>query len=194
MSRKLHKWSCDEKEYLKKITYGKTYKEIQSLLNNKFNLNLSITQISSAIKRNNLKTGLDGRFEKGHIPFNKNLKGYMGANKTSFKKGNIPLNLRPVWSERINIEGYIEVKTPSKWKLKHRQVWEQHYGEVPKGCNILFLDNNKLNCNIENLAIVNRKEHLFINRNGLRSDDPEITKTGIALAKLIIKAKELEKK
>lgn len=31
-----------------------------------------------------------GDFPKGHIPWNKNKKGYMGANKTSFKKGHMP--------------------------------------------------------------------------------------------------------
>ena len=133
-----HIWTHEEKEYLKEITYGRTYKEIQNLLNNKFNLNLRITQISSAIKRNNLKTGFNGQFKKGHIPFNKGLKGYKGANITSFKKGNIPSNLRPIGSERINVEGYVEIKTSNKWELKHRYIWEQHHGEIPKTHNVLF--------------------------------------------------------
>ena len=34
-----------------------------------------------------------GQFEKGLIPWNKGVKGYMGANRTSFKKGD---NSRPL--------------------------------------------------------------------------------------------------
>ena len=44
--------------------------------------------------RNNLTTGTGGYFRKGSIPWNRGIKGYMGANKTSFKKGNIPPNYK----------------------------------------------------------------------------------------------------
>ena len=167
--RSQYKWSEEEKEYLKNIVKGHTYKEITILMNEKFEYQFTEGQIKGALNRYKLQTGLNGNFKKGSIPWNKGLKGYMGANKTSFKKGTIPPQYRPVGSERINKEGYLEVKIadPNKWELKHRYIYKKHYGEIPKGCNILFLDNNKLNCDIENLVLVNRKEHLLINKNGL---------------------------
>ena len=117
----IHIWSTDEKEYLIKITHGKSYRDILGLMNNKFEYQFSLNQIKSAISRYNLNTGRTGRFEKGRIPANKGTKGLTGANKTSFKKGNTPLNHKPVGSERVSVDGYTEIKVsePNKWRLKH---------------------------------------------------------------------------
>ena len=114
-----------------------------------------------------LKIGKNARFTKGSIPKNKGKKwneymspeGQQKILKSCFKKGNIPHNHRPVGSERINVEGYIEVKTqePNVFELKHRVVWEQHHGKIPKGCNIQFKDGNRQNCAIENLYMISRE-------------------------------------
>lgn len=47
---------------------------------------------------------------------------YEKARKTMFRKGNIPANHKPIGYERINADGYIEVKVaePNKFRLKHR--------------------------------------------------------------------------
>jgi hypothetical protein len=89
--------------------------------------------------------------------------------KTQFKKGNKPYNWKPVGSERINIEGYVEVKIaePRKWELKHRVVWKQINGEFPEGAIVKFKDGNRQNCDIDNLLLTNRlslcKENSFYN-------------------------------
>lgn len=67
-------------EYLRKITPGRNYKEIQKLFNEKFNDNRTIDSISSKTYEYGIKTGNDGRF----------------------KKGNRPYNYHPVGTERIN--------------------------------------------------------------------------------------------
>ena len=116
--KKQHKWTDEEKEYLASIVKGSTYKEITKQMNGKFEYNFSEEQVKGMMYRNKLTTGTGGYFKKGSTPWNKGLKGYMGANKTSFKKGTIPPNYRPVGSERINMEGYteIKVKDPNKWE------------------------------------------------------------------------------
>ena len=126
-----HKWTNEEKEYLASIVKGSTYKEITKQMNDKFEYNFSEEQIKGMMYRNKLTTGTGGYFKKGSTPWNKGLKGYMGANKTSFKKGTIPPQYRPVGSERITRDGYteIKVKDPNKWELKHRLIYKQHYGE-----------------------------------------------------------------
>ena len=105
-----HRWTDEEKEYLASIVKGKTYKELLALMNEKFDYEFSSQQIESALRRYNLKTGNTGQFKKYHEPWNKGLKGYIGANKTSFKKGTIPPNYKPVGTERFAKDGYIEVK------------------------------------------------------------------------------------
>ena len=190
-----HKWSNEEKEYLKEIVEGKSYKEIQELMNEKFKYKFTISQIKGAIGRYKLNTGLTGRFESGHVPFNKGTKGLTGANKTSFKKGNKPINHRPVGSERVTVDGYIEIKVsePSKWRLKHQVIYEQHKGKVPKGYTIIFADRNRQNFDINNLIIVSRNELLVMNKNKLIYEDKDITKTGLNIAKVIIKTTERKK-
>ncbi|CAM3000571.1 hypothetical protein HAHI6034_11025 [Hathewaya histolytica] len=83
----LHIWSKEEKGYLKKITPGHHYKEIQKLMNEKFNLSLTLNQIKGAIGRYKLNTGFNGQFKSGHIPFNKGLKGLtLGGKKHNLKR------------------------------------------------------------------------------------------------------------
>lgn len=109
-------------------------------------------------------------FPKGHTPMNKGCKqkDYLSANQiekikaTQFKKGHTPANHKPVGYERINKDGYIEVKTaePNVFKQKHRIVWEKHYGEIPRGYNIQFRDGDKRNVNIDNLYMISRAQQL----------------------------------
>ena len=198
-----HIWSTEEKEYLSEIVTGRTYKEIQQLMNNKFDYRFSLEQIKGAISRYKLQTGTLGYFKKGHIPANKGKKQieYMKpemierTKNTRFKKGHEPVNRREVGSERITKDGYIQVKVaePNKWDLKHRIVYREHYGEIPENCNVVFGDGNKQNCNIDNLILVNKKEMYIMCTKGLFKDDTELTKTGKIIADLHLKIYERRK-
>ncbi len=59
---------------------------------------------------------------------------------------------------------------------------------------IVFKDRNKINVNIENLAIVSRGELARLNQNNLFSIYPEITEAGINVPKLIQKVSERKNK
>lgn len=109
-------------------------------------------------------------FPKGHQPMNKGRKQteYMSdvqidkTKATRFKKGNIPGNHKSVGYERVNKDGYIEVKTaePNVFELKHRLIWAEHNGEIPPCCNIQFKDGDRQNVCIENLYIISRSEQM----------------------------------
>ena len=193
-SRKMHIWTNEEKIYMAEITPGNSHKDILRLMSEKFNYDFTMTQITSAIKRYNLNTGRTGRYEKGRIPYNKGTKGIMKPNKTSFKKGDIPANHREVGSERINVYGYTEVKVaePNKWKLKHRVIYEEHYGEIPKDHNVIFADGDMYNYDIDNLIAVSKSEMLILNNHKLIYKDKELTKTGVNIAKILSKASKLK--
>ena len=190
-----HKWTDEEKEYLASIVKGSTYKEITEKMNDKFEYNFSEEQVKGMMYRNKLTTGTGGYFKKGSTPWNKGLKGYMGANKTSFKKGTIPPNQVPIGTESITKGGYIKVKVgePNKWKLKQRYIYEQHYGEIPKDCNVIFADRNIRNFDINNLILVSKAEMLILNNNNLIFEDKELTKVGVNIAKVIDKTKKRSK-
>lgn len=118
------------------------------------------------------------QFKKGFVPANKGKKMppevYAKCAGTMFKKGQNPINHREVGSERIDRDGYIMIKVaePNKWKLKHRLVWEQANGPIPKGYNIQFRDGNKLNLDIDNLYMISRKEQ-FEQQNSIYARYPE---------------------
>ena len=196
----MKKYTDDIIDFLREIAPGKTYKEIVEIFNKKYDLDMTTKKLSRLLGRKKIKTGTTGCFRKGFIPWNKGKKGYIGANKTSFKKGNKPKNWRPIGSERINDEGYTLIKVSNeggmlkRWALKHRVVWEQHHKKkIPKGSVIIFADGNKNNLNIENLICVTRNELKVLNRCRLISSVPELTKTGLNVAKLKIKLEELRK-
>ena len=193
-NKRLHKWSEEEKEYLASIVKGKSYKEIATLMKNKFNYDFTDQQIKGAMNRYNLTTGTMGYFKKGFTPWNKGLKGYIGANKTSFKKGAIPPNQAPVGTESYTKDGYIKVKIadPNKWELKQRLIYKQHHGDIPKGHNVIFADGDMYNYDIDNLIAVSKSEMLILNNHKLIYEDKELTKTGVNIAKILSKASKLK--
>ena len=191
-----HRWTKEEKEYLSEITPGRHYKEILEMMNDKFEYQFTFRQVKSAIIRFNLKTGFNGRFEKGHVPAIKGTKGIMKPNKTSFKKGHVHWNKKPIGSERVSVDGYTEIKVadPDKWRLKHRVMYEKYHNVVlnPKQL-VIFADGDKSNMSKENLLLVDNNQLLILNQNGLINENRELTKTGLNIANIIIKLNELKR-
>ena len=153
--------------------------------------------MSGKCKREGWGNGFNGQFKKGHVPVNKGTKGMfnVGGNRTSFKKGQKPINYRPVGSERVSRDGYIEIKVkdPNVWKLKHRVVWEEAYGKIPKGMQIMFIDQNPTNVNIENLVLVSKAQNALLNKNRMLTDNKELNELSINYAKVVTKINEIEK-
>lgn len=176
-------------EFIRANAPGMYNKDLTELVNKTFGTNYSISQVDCYKANHHISSGLTGHFEKGHIPKNKGKKmsknQYEKCAKTMFKKGNIPHNHRPVGSERESKDGYIEIKIaePKRWIGKHKAIYEKHYGPVPKGYKVIFLDRNNRNFDIKNLACVSSAELARLNQNHRISEFPEITKAGIALEK-----------
>lgn len=108
--------------------------------------------------------------EKGCVSFNKGKKQteYMSpeaierAKLSQFKAGHETWNRKEVGYERVNVDGYIEIKVaePNVFKLKHRVVWEGKFGPIPKGHNIQFKDGIRLNCEPDNLYCISQADQL----------------------------------
>ena len=135
-----------------------TRARLTELFHAKFDMDLGRGTLAALCERKGWKSNIDARYPKGIVPWNKGKKGYMGANATSFKKGQMPKNHRPVGSERITKDGYIQVKIaePRTWRLKHIVEWEKVNGSLPKGHCIRILDGDKTNCHIDNLICISR--------------------------------------
>lgn len=200
----IHKYTEEEKQFIYDNYKGRSTKELTTLFNEKFGTNITDRKIRYYKHNNHLNSGLSGQFQKGHETFNKGKKwdDYMPkksqekSRKTTFKKGNIPQNHKPIGSERINVYGYSEIKVAdsTRWKLKHRYIYEQNFGPIPKGYDVVFADRNKQNFDLDNLILVSKAEKLFMNNNGLIFQDKELTKTGHLIAKVSSKTSELTKR
>lgn len=126
----------------------------------------------------------NGMFLKGHVPFNKGKKQHEFMSEeviqktiaTRFKKGQIPVNIKNVGYERVNVDGYVEVKTEKGFVLKHRMIWVEHNGPIPKGYLVRFKNGNKQDIRIENLELVTCAQNM--KDNTIHNYPPEI-KTAI---------------
>ena len=193
----MHRYSEEQKEFIIANNYGKYSKELAEMFNQYFNTNITAKEIAYFRRNHKLNSGLTGQFKKGHVSHNKGKKQieYMSqesierTKKTRFKKGNKPKNYRPVGSERITKDGYIEVKVadPNKWETKNKIIYKQYFGDIPKGHKVIYADGNKLNNDINNLILVSDNEELIMNKYKLRTEDIELTKTGYLIAKVIDK-------
>lgn len=141
-------------------------KQLANEFNIIFNLDKSAQSLKALRLRNGWLTGRTGHYATGNIPLNKGTKGLTGANSGSFKKGCTPVNHRAVGSERINVHGYIEIKVsePRFWELKNRVLWQDEYGDIPENYAVRFIDNNRLNCVLDNLELVSQAVNLRLNK------------------------------
>lgn len=106
----------------------------------------------------------------------------------------------PIGTERI-VQGvvYVKVKnvpkeskglvvngrTPPYWLPKHRKVWEDYHGEVPKGSFVVFLDQNRRNFNIDNLYCIERSIVGIMNKNKWFTSNRENTLAAIKYCELM---------
>jgi hypothetical protein len=186
------RYTDEQKEFLRSVIPGRSYKEIADLFNERFGLQLKTSQVNSFIGNNKLNTGRNGRFQKGNIPPNKGKKGIRVSIATEFKPGHVPRTYLSVGTETVRGEGYIWVKVadPDKWKEKHRIIWEEANGPVPEGYVVIFANRNPLDVRLENLILISRRLLAVLNKRNLISSDPEATRAGIVVAQVYLKIAE----
>ena len=148
-------------EFLKEHVKGRTEKELAELVNKQFNKNIT----TATIKYYKNKLGLKKEEANDY-----NTKGRSAA---------------PIGAERFwDGYWYVKIKHPNVWRCKHILLWENANGQIPKGHRLIFLDNDKNNICLENLALVNRTEQNIFNGMRLQTDNKELTTAGLAIAKL----------
>ena len=119
-----------------------------------------------------IEPSVANQFKPGHTPHNKgkqiSAEIYEKVAPTMFKKGNKPHNTKPngTINVRADTQGrlyqYIKIKD-CQWELLQRHVWTQANGEIPPGSVVIFLDGNYLNCELNNLQVISRRENMARN-------------------------------
>lgn len=192
----------DYVNFLMEYIPGHEETEIRESFSKKFGIILSEGQIGNFKHRHKIKSGTKGGcFKKGMIPHNKGKRKrmppevYQKCAPTMFKKGNIPPNHREVGSERINRDGYIEVKIaePRTWRPKQRIIWEKHFGEKLKRNEVvIFLDGDKRNFDINNLYKLDRASLARFNQDHLYCGNRDISRAAAIIADIKGKVGELK--
>lgn len=191
-----------QKVWIEQQYKSMTQPELLKAFNEEFGATLTANQLATFLKNHGINCGRTGHFEKGQQPWNTGTKGVMKPNSGCFKPGQEARNRRPLYSERIDAkDGFILIKVPercphtgrpTRFKHKHVWIWEQEHGPVPEGMCVSFIDGDKLHCELENLELVTRGELAIRNKLQLNQQPEELKPAIKALAKLRVKANQLE--
>lgn len=131
-------------------------------------VDIKVDDIKALCSRRKWKTGRTGCFEKGHAPANKGKKMPFNPNSaaTRFKKGNRTGRAnqvyKPVGTERVSKDGYVERKIhdgmplQSRWRMVQHIRWEEHNGPLPEGMVLKSRDGNRQNTDPSNWEVVPR--------------------------------------
>ena len=188
-------WPREVVEFFRTHNAGRSVSEMTALLNDTFGRSYTEAQVGAFRKNHGLPSGLDTRFKAGQRSWSKGMtieqicktpEALERVRGTHWKKGHSPHNQVPVGTEIVR-EGYVWVKVgePNRWRAKHRIIYEQIHGEkLGQDDVIIFLDGDATNMAPDNLEKISRSENSVANRWGLRSPDPELTKTGVTVARL----------
>lgn len=131
---------------------------------------VSFDNLKALCTRNGWKTGRTGCFAAGHPTHNKGkpMPPEVRAKclPTAFKKGNVPHTYRGPGSEFLcPKDGYIYLiiaddrattQTKTRRVLKHKYLWEQANGPLPKGHALKCLDGDRRNTDPANWALIAR--------------------------------------
>lgn len=162
------KWTEKEIEFLKNNYSRMTTRQLAA------ELGRTKAAVMNMLKKKGIRLPVDekqrrfeeSKFKSGNTPWNRGIKGLRWSPATEFKKGNVPPNTKfdgavSIREKSKTKEKYLYIREAKrKWVLLHRKLWEQHYGPIPKGFVIRFKDGNPLNCVLENMELINRRENL----------------------------------
>lgn len=151
---------------------------------------------SPASGRTTGRQGIGTRFVKGQKAWNEGVQGVCGTHEncreTQFKKGHrggkAKENYKPIGTERLSKDGYLERKMhdgmplQSRWRAVHIVRWEEINGPLPKGFALLFRDSNKTNTDPGNMELISRAD--LMRRNTIHRYPPELKKVIRLVGKL----------
>ena len=118
-----------------------------------------------------------GRFEKGHKPWNAGVKGIHLHPDTEFKKGEMVGKDHYSWKGGVQVVKndcvYLHVGANQRVR-RPRKVYEDTYGAIPKGWILYHLDRDSHNDDLDNLIAIPRAVLVMINSNRMNANYHEI--------------------
>lgn len=164
-----------EKWLIDNYSYYSSYEELTSAFNRTFRRTKPVSSVREKCTKQLNLTGMNniGRYQSGHIQEQCPI-------GTIRKCSNGYSYIKVMDNQQSYISGYSE----PYWLPVQKKVWQDHYGEVPKGKMIIFLDGNRDNLDIENLYCIDRRISAIMAKNNWYTTSREHTLTAIKWCEL----------
>lgn len=163
------RYTCEMMEWLKGNIKAYPYKELTEKFNKKFETNVSQSQLQDACFRHGLRNN-------------------RGCGLKTEKLGKI----------RVTKKGVAQIKVRNgestyNWMLLSNYLWEKEYGSIPDDRVVIFIDDNKMHCDVSNLYLIDRKLLLAMRRLKLSWWDMESLEVAMNVARLKALVRGLKK-
>lgn len=76
------------------------------------------------------------------------------------------------------------ISSSVNWKLKHHLIYEEAHGEIPPNHKVVFIDQDKTNFRLSNLACISEREQLLLTKCGWLNGNHQMFFAGLAWVKL----------
>jgi hypothetical protein len=198
-------FSSEQIDFIRNEYPRMSQKQLTEAVNQRFGLQVTVSQVATFVTNHGITCGRTGCYAPGNTPWNDGAKGLgiCKPNIGTFRPGNVPGNVRPIGAERIcSKDVYVMVKVAetnpftghaTRFKAKHVVDWETVNGRIPEGKILRFRDNDKTNTDPDNLVLIDRAEHLHLNRLGYSDMPDELRPSLLAVARLDVKTYAREK-
>lgn len=201
-------WTPPMREWFVAFVPGHSEKEVAEAFEARWGIPITRSKVKNAKTRFGVRSGtVGGRFEPGHVPANKGVPlsergltdeqmGRIAARQ--FRRGHRPANAKPIGSERVSADGYVEVKVADgrrnrNYRAKHVVVYEELHGPVPDGCHVVFADGDRRNFDPGNLVAVPRRLMAQMNSMRIEWRDADTLRSAMAVAEVRIAAARAER-
>lgn len=171
----------DEVAFLKEVSPGKSYAEIADAFNARFRDRDYVMphQVKAAMKYRRIPYSSPlSRTGTRHVPVGSTNVVEFGTQKNG---------------DRYRYQ-MVKVAEPNIWRRKSLLEWERHYGPLPDGKMIIFLDGDTLNSDIDNLYAVSRGVHFRLNKYRVMKPNREYMLTAIRIAEMEDSIERIKKK
>lgn len=158
-----HVYTDAEIQFLKDNSAGISRQELTDRFNTEFGLHQTKSQIQDWCSRH----GIKGR-----------------SKRESSQKYKIGDELVLIGEVMVIQSTEPNVPILKRVEYKKRILWREAHGDIPKNHLLIFLDGNKMNCTLENLACVPLTWMRILNQNGWLNGDAEVTKTALKWCEL----------
>lgn len=184
-------------EFLKRFD-SRTRKEAHKAFVAEYGCDVPFNTFKAWMNKLNITASGDGRFDGTQTPWAKGLKGEAFWSRYSDESRKRMMDA-PVQANKTARIGDVHIKNGEPYMVVsldyskpfherreplRRVVWEKHHGEVPKDSMVVHLNGNRLDCRIENLAVIPKSYRPIVLRH-MKSDEPEITKAVIRYCELL---------